>query len=578
MGGLVEVLRLYPEYQQQFANDIQHDLTFNLREGYECQDSDIGPTFPLPSISEDDENQHDVDGNEDDIDNGVATGTTVSPHHSITTPSPMHGRSPLLGMNSPRLLKLNQRGRALMTLRERVERQRSINVTSSIDTTSLDEDLNDDDLDSYCLKQHKRHSLERLDSQVSTLHKDMTQLSLEVRNALQAMQGMTFSNMASQASLKFLPARSIPNICGNVVTGVNFSSISYEDSSLQRCSSHPPEIWGREMQNFPQHEYNKVVDISKTLTSTDQDALPDSTIKNSKNSQGCQTEFQKFEFSTFQRFVVSNPRLVLGWLGIDANVHAEAEMIQQQQVLQISPLNTIEEVVSPAGSIKEPPSNIFIPLDVKKIDEFGWPMVNTNYCRSTDALLFDEALSSPPPQYEYTLNGDKHVDLIRHSNNSNSFNPINQSSSSISSNCSIPSLKSICNSLSGQVPDNSSTALKRTSWKLQRSGSGEYKRLPEPDAEAVTAKALNVITSSSYLDSTNAVNGSKLLTETTQGSVPIIKRNNINVNRSSKSDVTGSPATDSQSIHRFSAGDADKLEKGFCVLSSTLSLRDAIAK
>jgi len=59
MGGLVEVLRLYPEYQQQFANDIQHDLTFNLREGYESQDSDIGPTFPLPSISEDDENRED---------------------------------------------------------------------------------------------------------------------------------------------------------------------------------------------------------------------------------------------------------------------------------------------------------------------------------------------------------------------------------------------------------------------------------------------------------------------------------------------------------------------------------------
>lgn len=35
--GLVEVLRLYPEYQSQFANDIQHDLTYNLREGYEAE-------------------------------------------------------------------------------------------------------------------------------------------------------------------------------------------------------------------------------------------------------------------------------------------------------------------------------------------------------------------------------------------------------------------------------------------------------------------------------------------------------------------------------------------------------------
>lgn len=35
--GLVETLRLYPEYQQEFANDIQHDLTYNLREGYEAE-------------------------------------------------------------------------------------------------------------------------------------------------------------------------------------------------------------------------------------------------------------------------------------------------------------------------------------------------------------------------------------------------------------------------------------------------------------------------------------------------------------------------------------------------------------
>jgi len=35
--GLVDALRLYPEYQQEFANDIQHDLTYNLREGYEAE-------------------------------------------------------------------------------------------------------------------------------------------------------------------------------------------------------------------------------------------------------------------------------------------------------------------------------------------------------------------------------------------------------------------------------------------------------------------------------------------------------------------------------------------------------------
>lgn len=36
--GLVEVLRLYPEFRDQFAEDIQHDLTYNLREGYETDE------------------------------------------------------------------------------------------------------------------------------------------------------------------------------------------------------------------------------------------------------------------------------------------------------------------------------------------------------------------------------------------------------------------------------------------------------------------------------------------------------------------------------------------------------------
>ena len=40
--GLVEVLKLYPEFQDQFAEDVKHDLTFNLREGY---DADVSIVF-----------------------------------------------------------------------------------------------------------------------------------------------------------------------------------------------------------------------------------------------------------------------------------------------------------------------------------------------------------------------------------------------------------------------------------------------------------------------------------------------------------------------------------------------------
>lgn len=33
--GLLEVLKLYPEFAESFCHDIVHDLTYNLREGYE---------------------------------------------------------------------------------------------------------------------------------------------------------------------------------------------------------------------------------------------------------------------------------------------------------------------------------------------------------------------------------------------------------------------------------------------------------------------------------------------------------------------------------------------------------------
>ncbi|XP_078260413.1 voltage-gated delayed rectifier potassium channel KCNH8 isoform X1 [Rhinoraja longicauda] len=62
LKGLREVLELYPEYAQKFIEDIQHDLTYNLREG---SDSDLeyarngGLIQKLPSIQEDEELEDD---------------------------------------------------------------------------------------------------------------------------------------------------------------------------------------------------------------------------------------------------------------------------------------------------------------------------------------------------------------------------------------------------------------------------------------------------------------------------------------------------------------------------------------
>ena len=50
---LLQVLRLHTDFRDQFANDIQHDLTYNLREGFEQDDDEVLlHRSRLPSISE----------------------------------------------------------------------------------------------------------------------------------------------------------------------------------------------------------------------------------------------------------------------------------------------------------------------------------------------------------------------------------------------------------------------------------------------------------------------------------------------------------------------------------------------
>ena len=82
-----------------------------------------------------------------------------------------------------------------------------------------------------------RNSVERLDTQVSTLHQDVATLSIEVRNAIQALQEMTYSTISSVDH--HVPARSIPNL-QNVAVGVHIAQ-----EFLTRSSSQPAEIWHR---------------------------------------------------------------------------------------------------------------------------------------------------------------------------------------------------------------------------------------------------------------------------------------------------------------------------------------------
>jgi len=83
---------------------------------------------------------------------------------------------------------------------------------------------------------HLRSSMERLDTQVSTLHQDVATLSIEVRNAIQALQEMAYTTLTH---IDNQPARSIPNL----QNGINNSHMVFE--YMTRSSSQPAELWHR---------------------------------------------------------------------------------------------------------------------------------------------------------------------------------------------------------------------------------------------------------------------------------------------------------------------------------------------
>ncbi|XP_066952622.1 potassium voltage-gated channel subfamily H member 8 isoform X1 [Macrobrachium rosenbergii] len=173
--GLLEVLKFYLEYQQEFSNDIKHDLTYNLREGYdsEQQDNDLfSGKNHLPSISEDDEER----GSEDDDKSPVSTSPR-SPLHSRTTTRFNFARneeevgSPRWGHRSRERSGGTPSRSALKTL-----------SPTRIHHRSSDELRGDD---------QAKVQLEKLDTQVNTLHSDVSGLTQEVRSALQLLQSIS---------------------------------------------------------------------------------------------------------------------------------------------------------------------------------------------------------------------------------------------------------------------------------------------------------------------------------------------------------------------------------------------------
>ncbi|GAB6019849.1 hypothetical protein CHUAL_001388 [Chamberlinius hualienensis] len=175
--GLLEVLRLYPEFAEQFTHDIQHDLTYNLREGYECEaDTNGGPSLTLPSISEDDE---------DNVEEKEST-TPISPRSPIQNGAKtrfFHTNRLELDDNQPKTDP--QTGRRYsggkLFKREKIKPSSTLTLISSpfrhagsLESLDLQGDSN-----------QSQNSIDRLDLQMTSLHGEFQNLGGDVKKALQ---------------------------------------------------------------------------------------------------------------------------------------------------------------------------------------------------------------------------------------------------------------------------------------------------------------------------------------------------------------------------------------------------------
>lgn len=142
------------------------------------------------------------------------------------------------------------RRQTLIALKEKTTKSRSPSANNSpISIKSnkkiIPESVSDEDLHEE-IKEEKptiiRTSVERLDTQVSTLHQDVATLSIEVRNAIQALQEMTYSTFTQMDN--HIPARSIPNLQNGL------SNVHIAQEFLTRSSSQPAEIWHRSNPNI----------------------------------------------------------------------------------------------------------------------------------------------------------------------------------------------------------------------------------------------------------------------------------------------------------------------------------------
>jgi potassium voltage-gated channel Eag-related subfamily H protein 8 len=242
--GLLEVLRMYPEFAETFCTEIVHDLTFNLREGYQNDHDQEGTSMlhgshslTLPSISEEeDEDEDDDDADNDDNDDSGSGSPPSSPSVGPVT----SGRRATLDWTVRRKSILSGEGTPLIprprpTLRFAQNKIKNTAASSckSAPVSEKKELLREE-------VELTRSSVDRLDSQMTQIREDVSRLTDDLRNALIMLQQLCSQQqqpaVRCQQPDKAVSCQEIPPCGGENVTKTH-TGLHVSDSLSQKCSS-----------------------------------------------------------------------------------------------------------------------------------------------------------------------------------------------------------------------------------------------------------------------------------------------------------------------------------------------------
>lgn len=418
---------------------------------------------------------------------------------------------------------------------------------------------------------------------------------------------------------RFPPARSIPNLPNET-----FSMVPNAESyALARSSSQPAEMWGRNIIARSEHSHQYGESAENVMAAAAAVAAA-TTAKPIGVSTATQTD-NKIDLPAIEKFIVSNPRLVLNLLGIiEPSYQFECEL-QPQTLIPIPEADVSSpEATSPpdchpkkfpfggggGGCVGSGINSMAMETASSSTAVWNSPHnsnnKNTENCRSTDALLgnssddcllpSDENLSRIPPLPE-TINftivregSTKSRTIVTNCSRSSSMNSLSsttqttpkQSIADLSASTAMTTATSATAATLQRNHSHGHSLKRKKSWKdnnnvTTATAAAASRKSATPVATVTPPDHLTYSGDDAGIDAEDDNTNFDELNEKCALLCNDVRKNSTSRSSTSQSDIQkrNHLVPRPPYSYRFSAGDADKLEKGIKNIPSTRSLKDS---